>query len=96
MTEEAFLSSTAQKDAFNELDVEQFEVVATLDSHTSDTCQEMDGKHFPMSQYEINVTAPPFHAWCRSTTCPFFDDEFDVVGARDEDGNTYYVPADTT
>lgn len=99
MTEEAFFSSAAQKDCFAELDVEQFEIVATLDSHTSDICREMDGKHFPMSQWEVGVTAPPFHVWCRSTTVPFFDDEFDSVGeraARGEDGKTYYVPSDMT
>ena len=99
MTEEAFFSSAAQKDCFNELDVEQFEIVATLDSHTSDICQDMDGKHFPMDKYEVGATAPPFHVNCRSTTCPYFDDEFDSVGeraARGEDGKTYYVPADMT
>lgn len=99
MTEEAFFSSAAQKDCFAELDVEQFEIVATLDSHTSDICREMDGKHFPMSQWEVGVTAPPFHVWCRSTTVPFFDDEFDNIGeraARDANGKTYYVPADMT
>ncbi len=99
MTEEAFFSSAAQKDCFAELDVEQFEIVATLDSHTSDICRKMDGKHFPMSQWEVGVTAPPFHVWCRSTTVPFFDDEFDSVGeraARGEDGKTYYVPSDMT
>lgn len=99
MTEEAYFSSTAQKDCFTELDVEQFEIIATLDSHTSDICQEMDGKHFPMTQWEVGTTAPPFHVWCRSTTVPFFDDEFDAVGeraAKNEKGETYYVPADIT
>ena len=99
MTEEAFFSAAAQKDCFDELDVEQFEIVATLDSHTSDLCREMDGKVFPMSQWEVGVTAPPFHVWCRSTTVPAFGDEFDNIGeraARGEDGKTYYVPADMT
>jgi SPP1 gp7 family putative phage head morphogenesis protein len=99
MTEEAAFSSAAQKDCFTELDVEQFEIVATLDSHTSEICQDMDGKHFPMSQWEVGTTAPPFHVYCRSTTVPFFDDEFDNLGeraARNADGETYYVPADTT
>ena len=60
MTEEAFFSSAAQKDCFDELDVEQFEIVVTLDSHTSEICRDMDGKHFPMSQWKVGVTAPPF------------------------------------
>jgi SPP1 gp7 family putative phage head morphogenesis protein len=100
MTEEAFFSSAAQKDCFTELDVEQFEIVATLDSHTSDICWGMDGKHFPMSEWKVGVTAPPFHVHCRSTTVPYFDDEFDAVGeraARDEEtGKTYFVPGNMT
>ena len=100
MTEQAFFSSAAQKDCFTELDVEQFEIVATLDSHTSDICRGMDGKHFPMSEWKVGVTAPPFHVNCRSTTVPFFDDDFGAVSeraARDEaTGKTYYVPANMT
>lgn len=100
MTEEAFFSSAAQKDCFTELDVEQFEIVATLDSNTSDICRGMDGKHFPMSEWKVGVTAPPFHVHCRSTTVPYFDDEFDAVGertARDEEtGKTYFVPGNMT
>lgn len=94
MTEQAFFASAAQQDCFNELDVEEFEVVATLDSLTSAICQELDGKHFHMKDYQPGVTAPPFHVWCRSTTVPFFDDEWETGErvARGEDGKTYYVP----
>lgn len=99
MTEMAAVTSAAQKDCFKELDVEQFEIVATLDSITSKICQNMDGKHFKMSEWEVGVTAPPFHVWCRSVTVPYFEDNYGLVGeraARDEDGNTYYVPANMT
>lgn len=100
MTEEAFFSSAAQKDCFAELDVEMYEIVATLDSHTSDICRGMDGKHFKMSEWKVGETAPPFHVHCRSTTVPYFDDEFDAVGeraARDEEtGKTYFVPGNMT
>lgn len=99
MTETAYFSSAAQKECFKELDVERYEIVATLDGHTSDICQEMDGKVFKMSEYEEGVTAPPFHVNCRSCTAPYFDDEWGENGertVRDEDGDTYYVPADMT
>lgn len=100
MTEEAFFSSAAQKDCFAELDVEMYEIVATLDSHTSEICRGMDGKHFKMSEWKVGETAPPFHVHCRSTTVPYFDDEFDAVGeraARDEEtGKTYFVPGNMT
>ena len=97
MTEEAYFSSAAQKDCFHDLDVEQYEIVATLDSHTSDLCRNMDGKVFPMKDFEAGVTAPPFHVWCRSTTVPHFDEDFGQIGkraARNKEGKTYYVPAD--
>lgn len=97
MTEEAFFSSAAQEDAFKELDVEKYEVVATLDKHTSEMCRELDGQVFMMKEYQAGVTAPPFHPWCRTTTVPYFDDDFGVPeerAARGEDGKTYYVPAD--
>lgn len=96
MTEQAYFHSVSQKEAFQDLDVEEFEVVATLDSHTSAVCQEMDGQHFPMKEYQPGVTAPPFHVWCRSVTVPYFDDEFSLGerAARGEDGKTYYIPSD--
>lgn len=97
MTEAAAISSVAKKDCFQELDVEEFQFVATLDRHTSKLCQSMDGKHFKMSDYQIGVNVPPLHCWCRSCTVPYFGDEFtegEQRAARDEEGKTYYVPAD--
>ena len=97
-TEEAYFSSVAQRDVFAELDVEQYQIIATLDGHTSDICQDLDGKVFKMDEYEAGVTAPPFHPRCRTTTAPYFDDEVDATrAARDpETGQTVQVPADMT
>ena len=78
------------------LGVEEYEIVATLDNSTSAICQEMDGQHFPMSEFKPGVTAPPFHPYCRTCTCPYFDDEFtekDIRAARNEEGEVYHVPA---
>lgn len=98
MTEQAYFSSAAQKDCFNDLDVEEYEIVATLDSHTSDICRSLDGKVFKMSDYKPGVTAPPFHVYCRSTTAPHFKENFDAGerATRGADGKTYYVPDDVT
>lgn len=97
MTEEAYFSSLAQGECFKELDIEKYEVLATLDDRTSEICQSMDGKIFEMKDYQAGVTAPPFHVFCRSTTIPYFDKDYDLKGeraARNEDGKTYYVPGD--
>ena len=97
-TESAAFSAKAQETCFSDLGVEEFEVVETLDSHTCLTCGEMDGKHFPMKDYKIGVTVPPFHPNCRGCTCPYFNDEFTTGErvARGADGKKYYVPENTT
>jgi SPP1 gp7 family putative phage head morphogenesis protein len=91
-TESAFFASAAQRDCFNKLSVDRYEIVATLDGKTSEICQELDGKVFSMKDYEPGVTAPPFHCWCRTVTAPYFDDNFGERAARDVKGKTYYVP----
>ena len=103
VTESAFFAEQARQDCMNFLEVEQYEIVATLDSKTSAICQRMDGKVFDMKDFDAGVTAPPFHCRCRTTTCPHFDDS-DLEGyipekraARDpETGKTVYVPGDMT
>ncbi len=102
MTEAAAIDSVAQGQCYQDLDVEEFENVATLDFKTSEICREMDGKHFLMSEYKIGVTAPPFHPWCRTCTAPYFADWEQLGGApmraaRDQNGQGYeLVPADLT
>ena len=99
-TEAAFFSSRGQLDAFRDLGVEQYEFVATLDSRTSEMCREMDGKVLPLSEFKPGITAPPLHCHCRSTTCPYFDDEFtegETRAARDpETGKTVQVDSRLT
>lgn len=94
MTESAFVTSSAQIECYKELGVEEFEIVATLDTRTSETCRKLDGTHLPIEEYEPGVTAPPFHCRCRTCTAPYYDDEFTVGeerAYRDVDGKTQYV-----
>ena len=99
MTESAYFSSAAQKDCFNELGVEKYRVVGTLDTKTCSTCGDMDGKVFKMSEFSPGSTAPPFHPWCRCCTAPYYED-MDGIGeryARDaKTGESYKLPKDIT
>ena len=83
MTESAAFANEARKDCFKYLDVEKYVIVETLDGKTCDLCAQLDGKVYPMSEYAIGVTAPPFHPWCRGTTAPYFDDIDDPQTVRD-------------
>lgn len=98
MTESAAFANSARQDCFQELGVEKYVIVETLDSETCPLCSALDGKVYPMSEYKVGLTAPPFHPWCRGTTAPYYED---MVGlgdraARDGDGKTYDVPKDMT
>ncbi len=94
MTESAAIGNRAQHDCYKELGVEEYIIIETLDSHTCEYCGQMDYKHYPMTQFQIGSTAPPFHPNCRGCTAPYFDDEFQPKkrAARDpETGKTVQV-----
>lgn len=74
-TESAAISSKATFDSYKDAGLEYYQILATLDLKTSNICRDMDGKVFPMKDYKVGITAPPFHPNCRSTTVPYFDDE---------------------
>lgn len=91
MTESAYYSSESQKEAYEELNVDKYQIIATLDDVTSDICQEMDLQIFDMKQYEVNVTAPPFHPYCRTTYIPYFEDNFTERFSRNSEGEVHYI-----
>lgn len=102
VTESAYFCTLAQNDMFNELGVDEYEIIATLDNVTSEICQSMDGKVFKVKDMKTGLNAPPFHPNCRTVTAPYFDDKdlegYEDIGraARGEDGKTYYVSSDLT
>ncbi|WMJ79547.1 minor capsid protein [Clostridium sp. MB40-C1] len=92
-TESSYITSKATFDSYSGSGVvKQYEILATLDLHTSRICREMDGRVFKVSEKEIGVNAPPFHPNCRTTIVPYFDDVIDEERiARDSNGKNYYV-----
>ena len=93
-TETTFMIGQANTKMYKDFGVEQYEVIETLDSSTCETCAEMDGKRFKVSEKKEGLNSPPFHPRCRGTTVPVSKYEH-VWGesdriARDDEGNTYY------
>lgn len=95
-TEASYFANNAQKQCYKDLDVEQVEVVETLDSRTCGTCGSMDGKVIKLSDAEPGITVPPYHPNCRGCTAPYFEDDVGERIARNDEGETYYVPSDMT
>ena len=60
-TEHAYFMEQASQSAYNELNVDRYEILATLDSRTSSMCQKLDGKVFNVKDATVGVNMPPFH-----------------------------------
>lgn len=92
-TESNYIAAVADMDMYTEAGLEQYEFVATLDNRTSTVCQDLDGKTFKVKDRKVGINCHPMHAYCRSTTVPYFDDlDIEDRIARDDSGKNYTVP----
>ncbi len=74
-TETNHFNNLADAMAYEEMGVDKYVFVATLDSRTSEICQAMDNKVFKYSEREDGVNYPPLHPNCRSKTRGYLDEE---------------------
>lgn len=99
-TESAFFIEAATLKSYEEADVDEYKILATLDYKTRAICRSMDGKVFKRKDAVTGVNYPPFHCRCRTTTVPLtgYEDMFEPGErvARNADGDIYYVPEDMT
>lgn len=95
-TETAAIRSQARQDTLKELEVEKYQIVATLDKRTSNICKALDKKVFDLKDFKIGVTAPPFHPNCRTSYTAYYEDldnKEETRSARDKDNNRIEVPS---
>ena len=95
-TEHSYFMGEATYKAYDELEVEQYQFVATLDKRTSEICQGLDGKVFNMKDRIVGVNASPMHPRCRSCEIPYVEDDYSTRFARDEKGKAIEVPSSMT
>ena len=69
-TETTFYNNLATLDTIKELGGDHYEIVAVLDSRTSEICRLENHEVHSVKEYEPGRTAPPFHVLCRSTIRP--------------------------
>ena len=69
-TETTFYNNLATLDTIKELGGDYYEIVAVLDSRTSEICRLENHEVYSVKEYEPGRTAPPFHVRCRSTIRP--------------------------
>lgn len=86
-TEANFFHNLAAQNSYVDAGIERYEILATLDSRTSDICREQDGKIYAEKDFKPGETAPPFHVRCRTTTIPYFDEEEYMANEQRQSAN---------
>lgn len=74
-TETNHFNSEAEALAYEELNVKKYVFVATLDSKTSEICQEHDHKVYELDKRQPGENYPPLHPNCRSTVRAYLGEE---------------------
>lgn len=69
-TEATAASSSYRKKIFKELGIKRYQWFTRRDERVCEQCGPLHGMIFPISQYEIGVTAPPIHPNDRCWTVP--------------------------
>lgn len=95
-TESAFFRSAGQKKSYQELGVDEYEILATLDNRTPKICPAQDGKVFKTSDLQVGINPSTVHGGGRTTSVPILmnSQKDETRAARDENGKYYTVPAD--
>lgn len=93
-TEIGHFAEEAKTKVLQGLDVEKYEIDATLDSNTCSVCSSKDKEVYNYADRIEGVNAPVFHPFCRCSSAPYFPDDFEdsMRFARDKDGKPIYVP----
>ncbi|WP_440249450.1 minor capsid protein [Dialister succinatiphilus] len=60
-TEHGYFMEQASQKAYDELDIDKYKILATLDKRTSKICQDLDGEVFNVKDAIVGVNMPPFH-----------------------------------
>ena len=81
-TEINFFNNEADAMAYEEMDVDKYVFLATLDTRTSLICQELDSKVFPLKNRRVGENYPPMHPNCRSKTRAYMGAEVEATLKR--------------
>lgn len=67
-TETNHFNNEADARAYEDMGIDKYVFVATLDNRTSEICQSHDNKVYDYKDKEVGVNFPPLHPNCRSKT----------------------------
>lgn len=73
LTESTAIGSIARQVIFRELGISKYQFYTREDERTCEVCGSMHGLIFPISAFEVGVTASPLHPRCRCWEIPIRD-----------------------
>lgn len=73
LTESTAIGSLARRKIFAELGITKYQFYTKPDERRCETCGAMHGLIFPISAYEVGVTASPIHPHCRCWEVPILE-----------------------
>ena len=73
LSESTAVGSMTRRQIFRQLGIDKYQFYTKADERTCEVCGSMHGLIFPMSAYEIGVTASPLHPRCRCWEVPIVD-----------------------
>ena len=73
ITEMGHVAEEATADAYKEEGIEQYQYLATLESHTCEECAHLDEKIFDLKDKVEGLNYPLIHPYCRCTTMPYIE-----------------------
>lgn len=74
VTEMGHAAEQATDQFYKDSNIDKYQYLATLESHTCDTCRSLDGKIFPVKKAVAGENYPLIHPYCRCTTMPYIED----------------------
>lgn len=73
LTESTAVGSLSRQAIFKELGISKYRFYTRPDERRCETCGSMHGLVFPISAYEVGVTASPMHPRCRCWEVPIME-----------------------
>lgn len=73
LSESTAIGSMARRKVFSKLGITRYQFYTKVDERRCETCGAMHGLIFPISAYEVGVTASPLHPRCRCWEVPIMD-----------------------
>ena len=73
ITESTAVGSIVRKEIFGELGIKKYQYFTKVDERRCEVCGAMHGLIFPISAFEVGVTASPMHGHCRCWEVPIWE-----------------------